>query len=183
VIPSKQEDQAMEAIKQEITGLIKDKGLEGSVGVKLQERGIEITLSEKIMFDSGKTDISKDSEQLIIKIGKEILSNVQNKSIKIEGHTDNIPMTGNSIIKNNLDLSSLRASNVANLLIEKCGIKKENVKAVGCGDSVPLIDNDSDKHRAMNRRVAIVILRDAYDGSEANSENNNTGTTSNSAIK
>lgn len=184
VIPGKQEDQQMAAIEKEVTGLIKEKGLEGSVQVRMQERGIEITLNEKIMFDSGKVDIDKDSEQLILKIGKEILSNVQNKSIKIEGHTDNVPMNGNNIIKTNMDLSALRASNVASLLVEKGGIKKENIKAVGCGDSVPLVKNDSDAHRAMNRRVAIVILRDAFDASEAGSYGlQEDTTTSGSAVK
>ncbi len=173
VIPSKQEDQQFDETIKEVDNIVQQQGLDGNVSVTLQERGIVISIRDKVLFKSGRAEIEKDSEADIIKIGQDILAKIPGKSIRIEGHTDNIPIKS-AQYPSNWELSNARAMSVLRLLVDKAGINPKNISAVAYGEFSPIVPNTSDENRATNRRVDIVILRDAFDGAEANSSKNTT---------
>lgn len=136
----------------ELETLLKE--FEGAV-VKEEPRGIVIVLPDKLLFETGKTDLNPESRKVLDKIINKI-KGMKNK-ISIEGHTDNVPVK-NEIIKSNWELSTLRALSVLHYMLE-LGISPERLSATGYGEYRPLIDNDTDEGKARNRRVEIVILR------------------------
>lgn len=171
VIPSQLEEQQMEALKGEISNMVQSEGLSANVSVALQERGIVITINERVLFKSGSAIIEQESEDKIIKIGKDILSQIKNKHIRVEGHTDNVPIKSTTT-PSNWELSADRATNVLRILVEQAGIDPKIISAVGYGEYTPLVPNTSDANRAKNRRVDIVILRDASSQGEASTDVN-----------
>jgi chemotaxis protein MotB len=81
--------------------------------------------------------------------------------MKIEGHTDNVPI--NTVrFRSNWELSSARASSIVSYLIEKYGFKPEKLSTSGYGEYCPIASNDTPEERAHNRRVDIVVLDSAY---------------------
>ncbi len=171
VIPSTMEDSQYEAAEDAISGIIKTGGMEGDVSVQMTERGIKMSIDASFAFKSGSSELEKDAKERIRSIGKSILSKMPNKHIRIEGHTDNVPI--NSVrFPSNWELSSSRAINVLKLLVDEVGLKANLVSPVGYGDTMPLVPNDSDANRAKNRRVDIVILRDSFSSGEAGSDDN-----------
>lgn len=172
VIPSTLEEQQMEALKGEISGMVKEEGLTANVSVALQKRGIVITINEKVLFKSGSSDIEKASQDKVVKIGKDILSKIPDKLIRVEGHTDNIPMNS-PLFPSNWELSAARATNVLRILVDQSGLDPNTISAVGYGEFRPLVPNTTDANRAKNRRVDIVILRDTSSQGEAGSDSNN----------
>ncbi|HEY5582943.1 MAG TPA: flagellar motor protein MotB [Ruminiclostridium sp.] len=171
VIPSTLEEQQIDALKVEISDLVKSQGLSGNVSVVLQERGIVISINAQLLFKSGSAYIER--QDYVLKIGRDILSKIPNKYIRIEGHTDNIPINS-PFFPSNWELSSDRATNVLRLLVDKAGISPKLISAVGYGEYTPLVPNISDANRTKNRRVDIVILRDASSKGEASTDKNNT---------
>jgi len=127
--------------------------------------GIEVTftdgkvvlrLADTILFDLGVAEISKDALPLLNRIGSIISKTPYH--IKIEGHTDNLPIhTGK--YPSNWELSTARAVSVLRYFIDKDMVSADRVSAVGFGEYRPRFANDSDAHRAKNRRVEIVIER------------------------
>lgn len=171
VIPSELEDKQIEGITREVKEMVKGQGLEGSIDVKNQERGVVISINERLIFKSGRSDIEKESEDKVLKIGRDILANIPNKHLRIEGHTDNIPIKS-PLYPSNWELSSARATNVLRILVDKAGIDPRLISAVGYGEFTPLVPNDSDANRQKNRRVDIVILTDVSSQGEASNDDN-----------
>ena len=171
VIPSKLEEQQIEALEGEIAGMVKSEGLSGDVSVQLQERGIVISIEASLIFKSGRAEIEKQSLDNVLTIGRDILSKLPDKHIRIEGHTDNVPIKS-SIYPSNWQLSAARASNVLTILVDQAGINPKLISAVGYGEFTPLVENNSDQNREKNRRVDIVILREASSKGEAKTDNN-----------
>jgi chemotaxis protein MotB len=77
-------------------------------------------------------------------------------SIRVEGHTDSIPVS-NGYFPSNWDLSTQRAVNVVKFLANECGIDPQNLSAAGYADSRPVASNDSPEGRALNRRVNMIV--------------------------
>ncbi len=134
------------------------KRLEELKGITTREtrRGILIRLENEVLFDSGKADIKPAAIQSLDKIA-EILKDIPN-SIRVEGHTDNIPINTERF-PSNWELSTQRALAVVSYLIEKVGIDPARLSAAGYGESRPLVANDSAAARARNRRVEILVVR------------------------
>jgi len=173
VIPSSLEEQQIEGLKEELSGIVKSEGLVGDVSVKMTERGIVMSIEASLIFKSGSAELEKESLDKVLKIGKDILSKIPDKHIRIEGHTDNVPMK-NAIFASNWQLSAARASNVLTILVDQAGISPKLISAVGYGEFTPLVENNSDANREKNRRVDIVILRDSSSVGEASTDSNST---------
>ncbi len=171
VIPAELEEKQIDGIAQEVREIIKGQGLEGSIDVKRQERGVVISINERLFFKSGSAVIEKESEDKVLKIGNDILAKIPNKHIRIEGHTDNVPIKS-AIFPSNWELSSARATSVLRILVEKSKIDPKLISAVGYGEFTPLVPNDSDANREKNRRVDIVILTQDSSQGEASTDNN-----------
>lgn len=124
-------------------------------------RYVQLTMKGSILFDSGKADILPEAKPILSKLG-DILSNFKGYTIEIIGHTDNVPMTSPTFKDNNW-LSSARALNAAEFLIENNNLDPKMVKYSGRGEYEPIADNGSPEGRAKNRRIEIRIFNE-YSG-------------------
>lgn len=135
--------------------IIEKNNLQATVEIKKDTKGVNIELRDNVLFDSGKADIKDGSKPILDKISA-IISSVP-YNIEIEGHTDNIPIS-NFKYESNWELSTSRAVNVVKYFIETKGLNPIRFTAAGYGEYKPLAPNDTDEHRAHNRRVNIIIL-------------------------
>jgi chemotaxis protein MotB len=76
----------------------------------------------------------------------------------VEGHTDNVPFTGNAVLLDNWDLSVKRSTSIVRVLVNDLGVKPSQLIAAGRGEYIPLVDNNTVENRAKNRRTRIVVL-------------------------
>jgi len=168
VIKSKLEGEQMEEVKKRVEELAsKDENLKGNIEVSIQERGVLITIKAQLLFKSGRADIEPASRATVEGIGKEILLNLPGKQIRIEGHTDNVPLKDQNRFKDNWELSTARAREVLLILVgSSVGIDPKMISATGYGEYKPVASNENDEGRTKNRRVDIVILRDIYSVAE-----------------
>lgn len=160
------EEEKLQGIEGQVDDMIKNLGLEESVSTSIEERGLVISFNDSIFFDSAKADIKENMKSKLIVLS-EILNKIDNY-VRVEGHTDNIPIK-NEFYNSNWQLSSIRASNVVQFLIEHGSLSPDRLSAVGYGEYRPISDNNTEEGRAKNRRVDILILNNKYD----NIENNN----------
>ena len=146
--------------KMEIT--FKEEELDADMSVAIDMRGLVVSLNNAILFDSGKADIKTGNDETLDKLG-DILKSLDNY-IRVEGHTDNVPIN-TSVYPSNWELSSARAASVVRLFIDE-GVSPEKVVAVGYGEYKPVADNSTAEGRAENRRIDIIILSQKYDNLE-----------------
>lgn len=118
--------------------------------------GIRITLLARKFFETSSSSLNPDAKKILD--GVALALKGINRTIRVEGHTDNLPFDKNGIT--NWELSSSRADSVTRYLISTNHVKKDNVYSAGFADTRPLAENDSPENRAMNRRVDIKILYD-----------------------
>ncbi len=121
-----------------------------------EEKWSVITLKSKCLFSSGFAEISGEGEKVLSKIA-EHLKKIK-APIRIEGHTDNVPLKSGGRYRNNWELSTARAVNVLKYLQNDCGIDPALLSAVGYGQHRPLMPNDTPEGRQINRRVEIVLF-------------------------
>lgn len=125
-----------------------------------QERGLVISFKDTLLFASGSDELTPQARSIIRQVG-EALKDLPNY-IRVEGHTDNLPIH-TARFPSNWELSVLRASNVVHVLQDEGGIPPDRLSIIGYGEYRPLVPNEDDLSRAMNRRVDIVILKQKYD--------------------
>jgi chemotaxis protein MotB len=135
--------------------------LETEIGVRatVDNEGVRLALVDNVLFDFGSAEINPSGYPLLDK-----LADVANRSdfpIRVEGHTDNVPIRTKRF-PSNWDLSVARAVNVVRYLIEEGELDPRRLSAVGYGESRPLFPNDSALKRAKNRRVNIVFMTEEY---------------------
>jgi chemotaxis protein MotB len=118
--------------------------------------GIRITLLARKFFGPSSVNLEQDAKKILDGIALALKG--INRTIRIEGHTDNLPFNKNGMT--NWELSSLRASAVARYLIGTEAVSKESIYAAGFADTRPIATNDTAEYRSMNRRVDIKILYD-----------------------
>ena len=131
--------------------------LESGVSADVTKTGALISLSDTLIFDSGEATINESAYPVLDRI-----SGVLNEiclPMSVEGHTDNVPIH-TAQFPSNWELSVARAVNVAKYFVEKGNIPPELVSAAGYGEMHPLVPNDTPEHRAMNRRVEIVLIKE-----------------------
>lgn len=117
--------------------------------------GVEMVLPEMLLFESGKTDIQDLAKQFLNEIAPLLLS-ISNE-IKIEGHTDNVPVISGQY-PTNWELSAARASQVARYFIDAHQLAPERLSVIGYGEYQPISSNDTVEGRLQNRRVVITIV-------------------------
>lgn len=123
--------------------------------VEIRDGKIYVSLAEQLLFKSGSTVVDPKGQEALIKLA-EVLEKQEDISIMIEGHTDSIPISTNSI-KDNWDLSVLRATAIVRIITEKSNIDRERVIPSGRGEEVPVASNKSKEGRAKNRRTEIIL--------------------------
>lgn len=154
----KQDVRQLDALYVQLNKYIKANRLSPEVSLVETPRGVQLTFREKILFDLGSADLKPHADPLLKKIGG-ILKEVPN-AISVEGHTDNTPYrNSHSAIHSNWELSGVRAQNVMMFLIQKDHLDPARFHFIGYGEYQPLVKNDTPAHKAINRRVNIVVLR------------------------
>jgi len=129
------------------------------VKVTADQRGVVISLNSDFYFPPGSADLSDSAEKVLAKVAG--ILQTQTNVIRVEGHTDSIPISPSSPLAqrfpSNWELSSQRAINVVKML-ENQGLHKGRACATAYADTHPLKPNDTVEGRAANRRVEIVII-------------------------
>jgi chemotaxis protein MotB len=130
----------------------------GQVTISELKGKLTVNMVEAILFDSGKAEIKQEG---LVVLGKviEILKPVKDKSIRIEGHTDNKPIVAplTQRYPSNWELSAARAINVARYL-QKQGVDAGHLSAAAYGEFKPVADNSTVEGRAKNRRIEIALV-------------------------
>lgn len=158
---TRDEENDFKRIKEQMDDFIKENNLEKSVSLILDERGLLVRLLDATLFDSGKAEIKNEAKYIIEMISDVIMES--GKNIRIEGHTDNVPINTEKF-PSNWELSTTRAVNVLKYLIEVRNIEPWRLSAVGYGEYHPIDTNDTAEGRQNNRRVDIVIINSESNG-------------------
>lgn len=153
----------LENLKAELDTKLHNQGMDQSVSTMIDMRGLVIRLNNAIFFDSGSAEIKKQSEDTLVEVAG--LLNTIDNYIRVEGHTDNVPIR-RSNYPSNWELSTARAVNVVKLFIDKCNFSPDKLIAVGYGEFKPVADNTTAEGRAKNRRIDVIVLSSKYDNLE-----------------
>lgn len=160
-ISPRYEQESYEKIKKEVEDLAKSGEMDG-VSATIDERGLVITITDKnILFASASADLNANAKKLLDKIGKLIIEKFAMHSIRVEGHTDSLPISGGKY-PSNWELSSARASSIVRYLIDRFHILPDLMSAVGYADTRPVDTAKTPEALAKNRRVEIVVQRNQY---------------------
>jgi chemotaxis protein MotB len=126
------------------------------VDVQVLKGVVYISLSDDMLYKSGSYEISPAAGETLKKIAK-IINDYKDYDVLVEGNTDNVPISKTNI-RNNWDLSALRASSVVQALQNQYGVNGNRMTAGGRGEFNPLTTNATDAGRSQNRRTQIIIL-------------------------
>ncbi|MBR4566398.1 MAG: OmpA family protein [Prevotella sp.] len=125
------------------------------VDVQVLKGVVYISLADNMLYKSGSYEINERGAQTLSKIAK-IITDYSNYDVLIEGNTDDVPISKTNI-RNNWDLSCLRASSVAQVLQTKYGVDPKRLTAGGRGEYNPIESNDTEAGKQRNRRTQIII--------------------------
>lgn len=143
-------------LKSDINNLIDKNNYSSSIKLEENSRGVTIHILEDIVFPSGSAELKKSSKIVLQQLSM-IIKKLPN-DIRIEGHTDDIPISTPQF-PSNWHLSVARALNTAYYLITEQGLDPEKISIVGYAEYKPLVSNETDSGRASNRRVDLVIIK------------------------
>jgi chemotaxis protein MotB len=163
----------LQAMQAQLQSYISSNNLQNKVQTKItrdgKKRELVITLlSDKQLFESGKADLKPFTKTILDQVYKQLKGRAN--EVRVEGNTDNVPIS-NFQFPSNWELSAARATGVARYFVEDDGLAARRISALGYGEYRPKFPNDTDAHRASNRRVDVVILdTDAATNSQAAAE-------------
>ena len=130
------------------------------VDVQVLKGVVYISLADNMLYKSGSYEINDSAEETLSKIAK-IITDYKDYDVLVEGNTDNVPVNAAAAsmknIRNNWDLSCLRASSVVQYLINRFGVAPKRLTAGGRGEFNPLVSNDTELGKQRNRRTQIII--------------------------
>ena len=130
-----------------------DKGL----NVETREGKVYVSMESKLLFSSGSWSVSKEGVEAIKTLAK-VLEQSTDLNIMVEGHTDNAVFKGSSSVKDNWDLSVMRATAIVKLLLKHGpSIDPARIEACGHAEFAPKVPNDTPAHKALNRRTEIIL--------------------------
>lgn len=125
------------------------------VNVKVLKGVVYISLADNMLFKSGSYQVNQRAMQTLSKIAK-IIKDYRDYDVLVEGNTDNVPISRTNI-RNNWDLSTLRASSIVQVLQNDFGVDPSRLTAAGRGEYNPIADNTGELGRQRNRRTEIII--------------------------
>lgn len=126
------------------------------INIKVDKGVVYIDISDKLLFKSGSYELSGRAPEVLGKVAK-VLANQPHIEFIVEGHTDNVPYRKGSLIKDNWDLSVMRATTIVRVLQDQYQMNPARMTAAGRSEYIPLQSNDTEEGRATNRRTRIVI--------------------------
>ena len=150
-----QKDAEVRLLKEKVAAALK--GFEDS-GLNVYEKNgkVYVSLNDKLLFASAKWEIEAAGEAALKEVAK-ILENDTTINVLIEGHTDNLPYKGSAQVKDNWDLSVMRATSVVKALLKFGNIAPQRISASGRAEYFPIDTADTPEARAKNRRTEIIL--------------------------
>jgi len=147
-------DSTVRALKDEIA-----KALSGfdKLDIKVENRNgkVYVSMAEKLLFKSGSISVDPKGQEALVKLAA-ALNKKSDVTVVVEGHTDNKPMNSEKI-KDNWDLSVLRATSIVRILTDDGKMNENRITASGRGETTPVADNTTAEGRAKNRRTEIIL--------------------------
>ncbi len=144
-----------EQLAEQIQEAVDEKDLGNEIDIEFTSQYVQLTLKGALLFDSGSALLKDEAKPVLDQVGL-VLERYAGGTIEIEGHTDNVPMSGTKY-SNNDELSSGRALSVFDYLLSVTNLDPANMKHAGRGEYVPVADNSTPEGRTRNRRVEIKI--------------------------
>jgi chemotaxis protein MotB len=150
------------ALKQTYESLINELQKEiksGQVQIKQAKNILQLTIAEQLFFDTGKAEIKPEGQAVLRRIGP-ILKKIPEKNVRVEGHTDNVPIGPSLSVQfpTNWELGAARAVNVVRFLQKEPGLDPLRLSAVSYGQYRPVASNKTEGGRAKNRRIEIILI-------------------------
>ncbi|TKS58048.1 MAG: hypothetical protein EWM72_03260 [Nitrospira sp.] len=144
--------------QEELSRSLQDEIAKGNITIQQVRDRLTINMVDRVLFDSGQAQIKPAGIKVLKQVG-DVLNKITDKQIRIEGHTDNVPISAKlqDRFKTNWELSTGRATTVVRYLIDHGGVDRQYLSAVGYADTRPIASNDSEEGRSSNRRIEIVL--------------------------
>ncbi len=144
--------------QEELSKSLQDEISKGNITIQQVRDRLTINMVDRVLFDSGQAQV-KPAGVKVLKQVSDVLKTVTDKQIRIEGHTDNVPISVKlqGRFKTNWELSTARATTVVRFLIDQGSVDPQYLSAVGYADTHPLASNDTEEGRSSNRRIEIVL--------------------------
>lgn len=158
---SREKEAEMERVRTTHDDMVKtlQKEIEqGQIKVTQLADRLSLNIVDKILFPSGEDQITDAGKEVLKRVG-EVLRQAQDKTLRIEGHTDNVPLSKHlkTRFASNWELSTARATNVVRFLQDESGVDPASLEAVGRGQYQPIASNKSAAGRSQNRRIEIIL--------------------------
>ncbi len=151
----KAREDALASIRSKVTKALT--GFDGKgLSISTREGKIYISLDDKLLFKSGSFELDPAGARAIGDLAAVLASN-PDINIMVEGHTDDVPYRGKGPLKDNLDLSAMRATSVTRMLLENQDIDPARIISAGRGEWLPVTMGISTSARAQNRRTEIIL--------------------------
>jgi chemotaxis protein MotB len=157
--PSYALQSALAPAMNDLAAQLKDEIASGEMSLTMTPRGLVVSFQQAAFFPSGGDEIPPSADAKVAKVA-EVLLRLPNP-IRLEGHTDSLPVRGTSgRFVSNFELSAARSIAMMELLSGCCGVQRSRMSVAGYADNAPVAPNDTPEGRSRNRRVDIVILNE-----------------------
>ncbi len=151
----KQKDQATADLKKKLSDALM--GFEGKGLTITQKNGkVYVSMDESLLFESGKTAVQSKGVEALKNLAK-VLEQNPDINVMVEGHTDDVPMKGSGDIKDNWDLSAMRATSVTKIILQNSATDPKRIIAAGRGEFFPIDPAKTAEARKKNRRTEIIL--------------------------
>lgn len=150
-----QQEQAVKNLREKVmkalTGFTSDE-----LTVHEKNGKVYVSMDEKLLFKTGRWDVDPKGQQALRNLSQ-LLAENSDINIMVEGHTDDVPMRGAGDVKDNWDLSVMRATAVTKILTQNPSLNPERIIAAGRSEYIPLVAEKNPGARQMNRRTEIIL--------------------------
>ena len=162
-LPSLEKGKSLGMAKKKAVSLFAPDVKSNKITITSDERGLIITLLSDNFFEEGSAELNiNDTRETLLRLADFFRSDeLKDRRFRIEGHTDNTPVSENSKFPSNWELSATRAVNVLHYLADY-GVRENDFSVAGYSDTRPKFSNDTAEGRAYNRRVDIIILDEGH---------------------
>jgi chemotaxis protein MotB len=151
----KKKDQAVADLRKKLSDALT--GFEGKGLTITQKNGkVYISMDESLLFASGKTNVEAKGVDALKNVAK-VLEQNPDINVMVEGHTDDVPMKGSGEIKDNWDLSVMRATSVTKIMLGAAKIDASRIISAGRGEYFPLDNSKTPEARKKNRRTELIL--------------------------
>jgi len=150
-----QKDEAVKQLRQKVMDALV--GFNNK-GLTIQEKNgkVYVSLDEQLLFKTGKWEVDPKGQQALSNLA-EVLGQNPDINVMVEGHTDNVPMRGSGEVKDNWDLSVMRATAVTRILLKNKAIEPKRITSAGRGEFFPIDEANTPEARKKNRRTEIIL--------------------------